>query len=383
MARYKKRADGRYHTTIGTNVVDPETGKKIRISVYGRSISELEQNKARVMDDLEKGIYVFDRTSTFGKYKWTWLNLYKAGREENTIEGYRNILKNHTGCLDNLKLIDIRKSDVQAGYNALNGHDDLQRRYYQTVNQILRAAIDDGLIYKNVAMTIEKARPQRKKKRALTDRERNHLDTADFDDQEKLLAYLLLYTGLRRQEIIPLSRFDVNFAKGKIYVNKAVKFVGEKAVLKETKTVNGEREVYILDPLLPLLKAHMTKLRGNLLFPGPNDAYLSKTQYRLLFERVKRKLNIACGGSHHWENGRIKFDVDMCKGLGSHTFRHEYATMLYYSGIDILEAVEMMGHSNSRMILDTYAELRRQERDSRDKINAFLSKTAPANKALP
>src|SRR5699024_10033663 len=113
------------------------------------------------------------------------------------------------------------------------------------------------------------------------------------------------------------------------------------------------------------------------------DTYLSKTQYRLLFERVKRKLNTACGGSHHWENGRIKFDVDICKGLGSHTFRHEYATMLYYSGIDILDAVEMMGHSNSRMILDTYAELRTQERDSRDKINAFLSKSAPANKALP
>lgn len=383
MARYKKRADGRYHTSVGTNAVNPETGKKIRISVYGRSISELEQNKAKVLEDLEKGIYVFDRTSTFGKYKWTWLELYKAGREENTIEGYRNILKNHTGCLDNLKLIDIKKSDVQAGYNTLNGHDDLQRRYYQTVNQILRAAIDDGLIYKNVATTIEKARPQHKKKRALTDQERNHLDTADFDDQEKLLAYLLLYTGLRRQEIIPLSRFDVNFTKGKIYINKAVKFVGEKAILKETKTYSGEREVYILDPIFPLLKAHIKSLKGNLLFPGTDNAYMSKSQYRRLFERVKRKLNLACGGTHHWENGRIKFDIDMCKGLGSHTFRHEYATMLYYSDIDILEAVDMMGHANSRMILDTYAELRKQEKDSRDKLNAYVKKTASKNKALP
>ncbi len=133
------------------------------------------------------------------------------------------------------------------------------------------------LLYKNVAETVEKEISRRKKKRALTARERNALDTAEFDDVEKLLAYFLLYTGVRRQELIPLT----------------------------------------------------------------------------------------------------KFDVDMCKGLGSHTFRHEFATMLYYSGIDLMEAVEMMGHANSQMILDTYAELRKHGQSSADKLNLFLKKTEP------
>ena len=90
-------------------------------------------------------------------------------------------------------------------------------------------------------------------------------------------------------------------------------------------------------------------------------------------------MNTACGGTHHYENGRIKFDVDMCPGLGSHTFRHEYATMLYYSGIDIMEAVEIMGHSNSKMLLDTYAELRRQEGKSIQKLNDFAKKSYQNN----
>ena len=197
---------------------------------------------------------------------------------------------------------------------------------------------------------------------------------AGFTDEEKLLVYLLLYTGLRRQEVIPLSVFDINFNSGKISVNKAVKFVGEKAVLKDTKSYSGEREVYILEPIAPLLKSHISKLRSVLLFPAADGSFLSKSQYRRFFERIKRKLNTACGGTHHWENGRLKFDVDMCKGLGSHTFRHEYATLLYYSGIDVLEAVDMMGHADSRILLDTYTELRKQERDSRDKINSFLEK---------
>lgn len=374
MARYKKRSDGRYRVSITTNILD-ESGKKKRIYVYGKSVAELERNKAAVLTDLEKGIYVFDRDMLFKDYKWKWLKLYKSGREDNTIAGYRNILKNHTSNLDDLKLIEIKKSDVQEGYNALSGHYDLQRRYAQTVDQILKAAIDDGLLYKNVAQSIEKDKMPRKKKRALTMNERSHIETADFDDQEKLLAYLLLYTGMRRQEIIPLTRFDINFSSGKISITKAVKFIGEKAVLKETKTYSGEREVYILEPLRPLLESHIKHLKGTLLFPGRNNNYMTKTQYRCLFERMKRKLNTACGGTHHWENGRIKFDIDMCKGLGSHTFRHEYATMLYYSGIDMMEAVNMMGHANSQMILDVYAELRKKENESANKINDYIRKT--------
>ena len=373
MAKYNKRPDGRYCTTITTDILTP-SGKKKKVYVYGKTISELERNKASALADLEKGIYVFDRNILFRDYKWKWLELYKSGRETNTIDGYRNILKNHVSALDNLKLIEIKKSNVQEGYNALKGHHDLQRRYSQTVNQILDAAIDDGLLYKNVAKSIEKDIVPRKKKRALTEIERTGIELVDFTEKEKLLVYLLLYTGMRKQEIIPLTVFDINFQRGKISVNKAVKFVGEKAVLKDTKTYSGEREIYILEPLRPVLKAHIDQLNGSLLFPGKNNDYLTKTQYRYLFERIKRKLNDACGGTYHWENGRIKFDNDMCKGLGSHTFRHEFATTLYYSGIDIMEAVEIMGHANSQMILDTYAELRKQERNSIKKLNDYVSK---------
>ena len=372
MPKYKKRKDGRYCTTIDTGEINQQTGKKIRIPVYGRTISELERNKAELISQIATGTRVCNQETTFETYKWKWLEIYKSGREHNTVEGYRNILKNHTAALDGLKLIQIRKSDVQTGYNALKGHADLQRRYYQTVNQIFRAAIDDGLLYKNVAENIERDKAPRTKKRALSEDERNVLGSLELSPKANCLLYLLLYTGMRRQEIIPLTRFDINFQRKKITVNKAVTFEGENAVLKSTKTYSGEREIYLLDPLIPILRAHISGLDGNLLFPGTDGGYMKKSQYRRLFERVRITLNTALGGTHHYENGRPVFDDDRCPGLGSHTFRHEYATMLYYSGIDIMEAVEIMGHSDSKMLLDTYAELRKQEKDSRNKLNDFL-----------
>lgn len=135
MPKYQKRADGRYRTSVTTNVLD-SSGKKKRIYVYESSVAELERNKAAALTDIEKGFFVFHKDVLFRDYKWKWLELYKSDRETNTLEGYKNILKNHTFTLDNLRLVDIKKSHVQMGYNALSGHADFQRRYYQTVNQM-------------------------------------------------------------------------------------------------------------------------------------------------------------------------------------------------------------------------------------------------------
>ena len=70
---------------------------------------------------------------------------------------------------------------------------------YQTGNQIMRAAIDDGLLFKNVAENIEKDPAPKKKKRALTELERIHLEDLELDPQASTLLHMLLYTGMRRQ----------------------------------------------------------------------------------------------------------------------------------------------------------------------------------------
>ena len=84
MARYKKRADGRYHTTIPTGIIDDETGKEIRVSVYGNSVAEFESNKDAVKAQLLNGTYANDKDTTFSEYKWHWFETYI----ENTDKSY-------------------------------------------------------------------------------------------------------------------------------------------------------------------------------------------------------------------------------------------------------------------------------------------------------
>ena len=73
MAKYKKRKDGRYAAWVTTDEINPETGKRVRIQVYGRSVAELERKKAEVIEQTSKGIYVSEKNVTFGAYKWKWL----------------------------------------------------------------------------------------------------------------------------------------------------------------------------------------------------------------------------------------------------------------------------------------------------------------------
>ncbi len=417
MAKYKKRADGRYYTTIQTNEINPDTGERVRIPVYGKSITEFEDNKARIRDEINKGIYTNDKGILFSDYKWTWLETYKNNRSYNTQTAYKNILKNHTGALDQLKLSQIKKSDVQLGYNHLKGHPDLQRRYIQTVNQILKAAIDDGYIWKNVADNIETDKAKRKKKRALTKTERLAIPHADFTLREKcfeaLLHYaglrrqeisaltrfdiraltkterlaiphadftlrekcfeaLLHYAGLRRQEISALTRFDIDLNQRVIHINKAVEWIGEIPHIKDTKSDAGERDIPILEPLFPVLKDYLSELNTTILFPNTSGEYMHKTQYRRFFETIKRKINTAAGGKHRWEGTKIIYTVDLCQGLTSHVFRREFATILYYSGVDMLDAIRMFGHADVQEMLNIYAELRTEESSSADKLNSYL-----------
>lgn len=99
---------------------------------------------------------------------------------------------------------------------------------------------------------------------------------------------------------------------------------------------------------------------------------MHKTQYRRFFETIKRKINTAAGGKHRWEGTKIIYTVDLCQGLTSHVFRREFATILYYSGVDMLDAIRMFGHADVQEMLNIYAELRTEESSSADKLNSYL-----------
>ena len=57
-----------------------------------------------------------------------------------------------------------------------------------------------------------------------------------------------------------------------------------------------------------------------------------------------------------------------------HQLRHSYCTMLYYAGIKIKKAQELMGHASADMVYDIYTHLDNQRENADETINNYISK---------
>lgn len=371
MAKYKKRKDGRYsaHVHLGYD----ENGKQVfSPMIYAYSIPELEKKKAEVKNAVDKGIYADDKGKTLGKYADEWLDTYKSNKANGTYSNYANIIKNHITEISELRLRDLTKSNIQRQVNLKASHPETQRMLKITINQILESAIEDGLIYKNVSRRVEKQKAQKSEKRALYDSEKKAIAKCEFNDSEKAFLYILLYCGLRRSEALALTKSDIDFTQNEININKSLEWLGNTPSIKSTKSDSSFRRVMMPNVLKETLKSYMGTLDAFQLFTNDTGQLMSESQYRKFWEGIYNKINGQLGGTpdKRTNSERIK-GINAIPGLTPHTFRHNYATLLYYAGVDVKEAQRLLGHSSIKITLEIYTHLDNQKSNLNDKINSF------------
>ena len=360
MAKYKQRKDGRYYTMVNTGKFD-ENGKAIRISLYAKTSKELEKKVAAVKTDLDRGTYADDKGKTFGVYAREWFEAYKKGIvAAATARDYNNIIKNHLGSLSDMRLKEILKTDVQAQVNAVDS-PEIKRRIVLTVKQVLECAIDDGYIYRNPARSIKLPAVPQAEKRALTPEEKKAIKECDFTLMEAAFVNIAFGCGLRRGEILGLMKKDIDFENKKIHVRRSLSFVNSVSELKEPKSKGSKRSVDAPEWVLNALKPYCSEIHSLYLFHGQNGAVISHATYRRMWKRIFNKINTKLGGSENL----IVTDIT------PHMFRHNYATMLYYAGIDVKEAQRLLGHSSVRITLEIYTHLIDSDQSVKEKINSI------------
>lgn len=361
MARYKKREDGRYQANIKVGV-SPKTGKVKYKTVYARSIPDLDNKKAEVKDLVNKGIYADDKKMTVGAWADKWFKVAKAMDNVRTKEMYHDIVYGYIiPDIGDIRLRDLKKSDVQL---MINGHKEHYRTcelIRMTTRQLLEDAIEDGLIYKNVARKIKLPPKPNNKKRALNHIEKKAIPKADFTDKEKAFVYILLYCGTRRGETIALSKSDIDQDRHEINIQNVVTFDRNNPIFEDyPKSDAGIRTLPIPVELQDVLYPYIDSLEGLFLFEMERKSGLmTKSSYRRFWEKIQSKINLAAGG-----NDKIK----VVPGLTAHVFRHNYCTMLYYAGVDVKDAQRLMGHADIKMTLDIYTHLDELQSKTSEKL---------------
>lgn len=375
--KYKKRPDGRYETTVKTGT-NPTTGRPIRVHIYARTVKELETKRAELIKRRDNGL-ISDRPTIFSEYAQKWLELNKSGKSANTRRMYQNTLKLHTDFLNPKRIDKITKSDVQLQLKKQEGHRATQEFMLLTIKQILASAVDDGLILRNVADNI-KLDVERKpaERHPFTEFELQVIKCADLDPEERCFVSLALYTGMRRGEIFALDKSSIDLRSGVIHVNKTVVYAHAKAEITPPKSNAGFRDIPILDVLKPTLKTYLTSLETEYLFvrkQKKSGSYepLSASQIHMFWKRIYQKLNES---ARKLMAAGIMPDVinisDPMHGITPHWFRHNFATILYYSKVDMKEASRIMGHANINITLELYTHLKISESASASKVNQYL-----------
>lgn len=368
MGKYKKRSDGRYATTVMIGY-KPD-GKPNNVFLAAKTEKALRDKVVELKMKMKTGEAVKTSDTLLHDYADSWMETYKASAGINTRAMYANAVNCHIKPeLGHLPINKIVRSDIQKLINDNQDHPRTCEVIKMTMVQILNSAVDDKLILENVAKKVILPKRHKPDKRALTDLEKEAIKKADFSEPERAFVLLLFYFGLRRGETLALTKSDIDLKKKLLTVNKTVVFDVNTPVIKVgAKSDAGNRMIPIPDGAAAYFRGFLKSVDTYYLFPGKHTETLSKTQYVKMWDRIIRKMNDAITSEKEKVIG-----AEPITGLTAHIFRHNYCTMLYYSGISQKKAVELMGHSDVKMIMEVYAHLDEKKEAVREKLNSAIA----------
>ncbi len=378
-SRVKKRPDGRYAMQIYLGTVD---GKRKYKTVYGVTPKEVQKKADEVRVLMGKGIDVSSQLDTFGTWGDRWLKIKQETVSPAHYKTCQQKLRIINYYIGNIPVTQIRAADIQdiifdlAALNKWTGKPTAKRtlvEYRSVCRQVFQIAIENRIIDYNPASAAKIVSNQPKKeRRALTNTEQGWIMNTPHRAQRA--AMIMMFAGLRRGEVIPLTWNDIDLEACTIRVNKSVSKVGIRFEVKSgAKTEAGNRTVNIPQILVDFLNSQQ---KDNVLVcPDTKGDMMTETSWRRMWDSYIKDLNIKYGD---FSKGRNKYDPKgvpiTIPNITPHWLRHTFCTLLYLSGTDVLTAKEQMGHSDIKTTLGIYTHLDKEhKRHAVNKLNEYIS----------
>ena len=169
----------------------------------------------------------------------------------------------------------------------------------------------------------------------------------------RLYFALLVYTGMRREEIMGLRWENVDLKSGTAYVRCTVTYPGcnTPEIQEGAKTVRSIRPVLLPVSLVQIMQP-LAKSSG-FLFGGESPWCYSTL-------------------ARHYRQGKKLLGIS---GFNNHDFRTTFGTQLKEMGLTSAQVADLMGHADTRMVETVYARTREEgiqkRRDDLERMNAI------------
>jgi integrase len=342
---------------------DPATGKrKQRWCTIRGAKRDAERTLREMLTALEKGTYVQPNRLTLGEWLIQWQEGYVAmNTTPRTQESYRSIIHRHLiPALGTVQLHQLRPQHLLDYYAKSLAMGRVDRKgglsarsvlyHHRILSEALGHAVKMDLLSRNVAKLVTPPRPARAKLAVLAADDVTRLLEAMSDSPYYVFYSTLLYTGLRRGELLALKWRNVDLDLACLRVEETGYKLGKgEYVIKEAKTPHSRRSVALSPSLALLLRRHrsdqeelLASLGARLseeafVFARPDGKPLDPSHVTRTFAKLVRQ-----AGLPH---------------IRLHDLRHTHATLMLAAGIHPKIVSERLGHASIGITLDTYSHV--------------------------
>jgi len=317
--------------------------------VTGRTQRELIDNVIRLALKHSAGAPVSGRrTHDFQSYARNWMALYKENHlKHTTLREYASVLKRHLiPFFGEMDVSTITIDDVQ---RFMNSKADMSRKsiheMVMVLGMILECAVEDGILPRNPARSKRLRNPSHKvtTRNALTSAEVadiiSHLHLLT-EERDRMMLVLLIYTGMRRNEVLGLRWGDVDLVGGTISVLRGVTYKGNLPQISTPKTAAGIRQI----PIPAVLRQWLIPMDMDCYVVGGQTSPISEKTFIRMWQRIERTIDL--------------------HGATPHIFRHTYMTFAQRAQIPVKTLQSIGGYADLATLQDRYVHTQSEDIDA-------------------
>lgn len=229
------------------------------------------------------------------------------------------------------KMRDIRTSDFQSVIDALEGKSrSLKNQVRVLCSQLCKWAQTNDIIPRNYANGLRIGKNEKKEKEIFSENERSLILKAAVADETAQIVAVLLYTGLRINELLSIRKENVHLDGQTPHM-----IGGEKTAAGKNRTIP------IALPIIPIVK-NLMELPGSYLVSNSE------------------------GGRKNYHNFREREYYPFLERLGLpkrtlHTTRHTFASMAVKSDMRPEDLQKIMGHADYSVTANIYNHADQEE----------------------
>jgi integrase len=370
-----QRQDGRW---TGALDLGWEHGRRARKWYYGSTRAEVREKLTHALGEVQKGGAVdLDERVTVGQYLSRWLSTVSVRRK--TARSYQQFVTLHLAPgLGRIRLTKLTPSHLRT-FLAEKERAGLSIRTVTLMRDVLRIALNqavaDGAVARNVATLVKRPKPSRRQGPILAPDQVPVFLARIAGTRLAPVITIGLAVGMRLGEVLGLQWSAIDLDEGVIRVERGLETIGRDRALVALKSKESRRTIHLPEFVRVALVQHRQQQRERQLAAGAT--WRPEGSSFVFTTRQGRPLD-GCGVTRDlkrllaqtWIGGRpdckhprvvsrqcVDCRAEHLPALSFHSLRHSCASILLANGVPVRDVAEILGHSDVRLTLGTYAHV--------------------------